>query len=198
MSDFKSTIPDEIWKEIPDFPGYEVSDQGRVRSFLRMVGKGQGAGKGVRSTLDHNPQRILSPITSTGYLRVGLYKSKQRFERDIHSLILIAFVGPCPPGLEACHNDGIPANCFLSNLRWDTKSANSIDSLRHGTHAGLRNKGMANPMVKLTDGQVWEIRELYFHGHLQKNIAKMFSVAQQTISNIIRHRRWRHLKPTTT
>jgi hypothetical protein len=47
-------------------------------------------------------------------------------------LVLEAFVGPCPDGLEACHWDDDPTNNRLSNLRWDTSIANKRDMARNG------------------------------------------------------------------
>lgn len=52
----------------------------------------------------------------------------------VHRLVLEAFVGPCPPGMEACHWNGIPGDNRLHNLRWDTPSANNADILRLGRH----------------------------------------------------------------
>ncbi|MDP7729539.1 HNH endonuclease [Mycobacterium sp. TY813] len=52
----------------------------------------------------------------------------------MHHLVLEAFVGPRPPGLEGCHGNGDPADNSVANLRWDTRSANVFDSVRHGTH----------------------------------------------------------------
>jgi Spy/CpxP family protein refolding chaperone len=95
--------------------------------------------------------------------------------------------------MEACHKDGTRSNNSLTNLRWDTKSANSQDSIRHGTHMGLTQKGMAQPNSKLTDQQVLKIRALYTHGHLQKDIAKMFNVHQVTISEITLRKHWTHI-----
>jgi hypothetical protein len=51
----------------------------------------------------------------------------------VHSLVALAFLGPCPEGLECCHWDGDPGNNRPGNLRWDTSSANLLDRQRHGT-----------------------------------------------------------------
>ena len=52
--------------------------------------------------------------------------------------MLETFVGPAPEGLIACHNDGNPAHNMLDNLRWDTPSANQLDSTKHGRTKGSR------------------------------------------------------------
>lgn len=119
----------EQWRAIPGYEGYyEVSDQGRVRSLDRFNWQGRRVWG-----------RIMSPdISDSGHLRVTLSRDSRTRRFFVHGLVLSVFVGPCPPGLEACHNDGNPANNIVSNLRWDTKSANARDRRRHGTDARLR------------------------------------------------------------
>jgi hypothetical protein len=113
-------LPNEEWRPIPGFDGYEVSNLGRVVSYRRR-----------RPVL-------LNPRTrESGHLAVGLRVNPSDFNpktRLVHQLVMEAFVGPCPEGLEVCHNNGNPADNVLSNLRYDTHSANAQDSVRHGTH----------------------------------------------------------------
>lgn len=49
----------------------------------------------------------------------------------LHDLVLAAFHGPKPKGLQACHNDGDKLNNHFSNLRYDTCQANIDDRERH-------------------------------------------------------------------
>lgn len=69
---------------------------------------------------------------------VDLRVDSVRRVRPISSLVLEAFVGLRPPGLQTCHNDGDSTNDHLSNLRWDTPSENMWDKTRHGTHHNIR------------------------------------------------------------
>lgn len=125
-------VSDEIWKPIPDFPGYEVSNQGRVRSFLKRMGRGRNGGCYV--VILDKPQRMLTPqVGHPGrYLHITLRKNNKWHHIRIHKLVLLAFVGPCPQGMVACHNDGNSFNNHLSNLRWDTISNNCKDTVKHG------------------------------------------------------------------
>lgn len=41
-------------------------------------------------------------------------------------------MGPCPDGMEACHNNGDQLDNRIENLRWDTHSANIYDQVAHG------------------------------------------------------------------
>lgn len=196
MADQNFTTPPEIFKPIPGYPGYEVSDFGRVRSFWRSNGSAPGTKDGIPGGrfIAPTPQRILiGGVNRGGYHRVTLRRGGKNHSLTTSRLVLTTFVGPCPEGMEVCHNDGTRSNDSLANLRWDTKSANSVDSIQHGTHVGLRQQGMHGPGAKLTDEQVGEIRGLYVHGHLQKDIAELFGVTLSNIWCIVHRKTWRHI-----
>lgn len=113
----------ERWAEIPDFPGYLVSDQGNMKSIDRHDTIGRFLpGQDLRPTFNNH-----------GYLRVNIRRGGVRFTRSVHRLVLEAFVGPRPPGFEARHLDGNPVNNALSNLAWGSSKQNSEDKRRHGT-----------------------------------------------------------------
>lgn len=112
----------EEWRPIAWAPSYAVSDRGRVMSF-----RGQ-------------QPRVLCPSRNQwGYLFVGLTRPDgTRWTRSVHRLVADAFLGPCPPGMETCHNDGDKTNNAPSNLRFDTKSQNALDRVRHGADRNAR------------------------------------------------------------
>ena len=118
----------EMWRPVVGFEDcYEVSDQGRVRSLDRMIGAPHGR--------RWHTGRILAPgAKSRGHLFVNLSVDGKRCVRLVHLLVLQTFVGPRPDGMEGCHNNGDPSDNRLVNLRWDTKSENTKDRVRHGTH----------------------------------------------------------------
>lgn len=62
-----------------------------------------------------------------GYLRAKLTRDAKSKLIMVHRLVLEAFVGPCPDGLEGCHGNGIPDDNRLDNLRWDTHESNMAD-----------------------------------------------------------------------
>ncbi|MGJ4126743.1 NUMOD4 motif-containing HNH endonuclease [Corynebacterium macclintockiae] len=100
----------ERWKEIENSGGeYLISSRGRV--------------KNVRTG------KLLKPFArgKTGHLGVDLPAGC----KNVHVLVAEAFIGKRPPGLEVCHGDNDPTNNDVSNLRWDTRSANVLD-LRKG------------------------------------------------------------------
>ncbi|WP_396897297.1 NUMOD4 motif-containing HNH endonuclease [Mycolicibacterium fortuitum] len=128
---------EERWVPIPGLVGfYEVSDQGRVRSLDRIQQRRHGVSYPLKG-------RVLKPSKSgkpgKDYSSVGLCGPDSKVFRHVHRLVLETFVGPCPAGMEACHNNGDRFDNRLENLRWDTRSNNNLDKNKHGTNH-QRNK----------------------------------------------------------
>lgn len=137
----------ESWLPIPECPDYEVSNHGRVRSWVIPA----------NSTRRPTTPRYLrcKPNSHLGYVIVNLRHTKQRY-LYVHRLVLELFVGPCPLGMEACHEDGDRSNNHVDNLRWDTSSANNYDIIRHGRHNGNKTeciRGHANWYVNPKTGR---------------------------------------------
>jgi hypothetical protein len=127
------SIPSERWLAVAGYEGhYEVSCLGRVRSLKREVVNSLGRIYPVAERL------LRQTINGAGYPYVCPWKSGRQQNYYVHRLVLETFVGRCPPGMEACHNDGNPLNSKLENLRWDTRESNMADMNRHGTNNRLR------------------------------------------------------------
>jgi hypothetical protein len=122
----------EEWRPVPAAPGYEASDQGRIRSVDRVYVDAMGRHQ-------HRKGVVLreSAVGEEGRPYVSLGRGRHRL---VYRLVLEAFVGPCPDGMEACHGDGNHRNNRLDNLRWDTRGANMLDAVRHGTHVNARRE----------------------------------------------------------
>lgn len=118
----------ERWLPVVGFPDYRVSDQGRVWSNCRMIFRSDGARRLVGGNM------IKVHLDTGGYSQVCLPRNGRQAPCRVHIMVLEAFVGPCPQGHEACHEDGDRSNARLSNLRWDTRGANMLDRVRHGNH----------------------------------------------------------------
>lgn len=176
--------PDEIeeWRPVVGYEGlYEVSSIGRVRSLPRR----RQTGAGIRTLRE----RLLTPKPGL-YPTVSLSRLGDPRTLTIHSLVLIAFVGPAPPGMEACHNDGNKWNSKLSNLRWDTRSGNTNDRVSHG----VSNRGERCGSAKLTSRQVDEIRQRFAQGERQSALAREYGVSQSNISQIVNRKRWSYVE----
>ncbi len=174
----------EIWKTIPEFPVYEVSNLGRVKSKkrkLRFVDK-----KGVEHFRIKEPKIISQNKQNGGYYVVHLHIDNVRKVRTVHSLVMQAFRGKRPLGFEVCHNDGSRTNNRLSNLRYATRIENHRDRIKHGT---LYNSATA---AKLTPAQVLKIRKL--KGVLtQRQIAKKYNMSLSAVFSILNMRSWKYL-----
>lgn len=154
----------EIWQDIPLYGGiYQASSLGRVRS---------GSGSLVAQRLD-----------KYGYPRVTLGKKGSRRAHRVHSLVLLAFVGPRPDGMECRHLNGVRGDARLENLAWGSSLENKRDMARHGTVLA----GEKHPMAKLTPEQVAEIRS---SGSIRKN-AKKFGMSERQITKIRSGRSWK-------
>ena len=158
----------EQWLDVVGFEGlYEVSNHGQVRSVK--------TGQIKKPTYSKHEKRF--------YL--GLWQNNKVKICKPHRLVLEAFVGFCPQGMEGCHNDGNALNNNLTNLRWDTPKNNHADKVKHGT----TNRGERCGTAKLTLEQVRAIRK---DDRLQKIIAKEYEVQQSLISRIKNGIRWQH------
>src|SRR5580704_3863138 len=125
-------VTPERWLPVVGYEGlYEVSDLGRVRSILRRQRDGYSKPfiRIMKLRLQNVPKR-----PDNRYWMVELTSNGKRRHRRVHQLVMLAFVGPYPPGMETRHLDGDRANNALSNLKYGTPSENSQDRLRHGRH----------------------------------------------------------------
>jgi len=120
----------EIWKDITGYEGlYQVSDLGRVRSLDRVVPDSRGHTRKLKG-------RILKALLKVNppYWRVILSKEDVHETFTVHKLVVNTFLGPCPKGMEILHGvEGKEVNT-PSNLRYGTRSENTFDRLRDGTH----------------------------------------------------------------
>ncbi|WP_047219965.1 HNH endonuclease [Delftia lacustris] len=174
----------EVWRAIPGFEGYEVSNLGRVRSFRRHGGRGRGFTKTPRQKNLH--------VAATGYLCVTLQKpdGDRCSKYPVHSLVASAFLGPRPDGMQIAHFDGDRQNALLENLRYATAAENAADKRRHGTNAA----GERNGMHKLTESSVREVRRLHSRGDSQTSLAKKFNVSTSAIQFVIAGQHWSHVE----
>ncbi len=180
----------EIWRPIPGFAAYAVSDLGRVK---RVV-----PGKRSREC------RVAKPwISNHGYETVGLFMDGKNHKRLIHRLVCETFHGPAPvAGSQVAHGDGTRRNNRADNLRWASRSENMEDARGHGTMAiGVRHgrsvcpertpRGEKHGHAKLTEHDVIVIRGI--SGKSGRAVAEMYGVSAATISMIRRRKIWSHI-----
>ena len=172
----------ENWRPVVGYEMvYEVSDLYRIRRVVAARGVVAG--------------HILKPYRGgKGYLAIRLYVNGRRRAFKVHHLVLLAFVGPRPEGMECRHLDGNKTNNRPENLCWGTRTENTADKRRHGTMA----RGERNGMAKLTEVNVIEIRKLLAQGMPQQKIANHFGVDRKTIWELMMRICWAHVGCDTT
>lgn len=173
-----------VYKEIHGHPGYRVGSDGSIWSRIR-----RGARRG--GTFSVTWTRIKGCAGNRGHLTVRLTPSVYHY---VHRLVLEAFVGPCPPGMECCHDpDPDPANNRLENLRWDTKKGNSADMDRLGRRYLPNCNGERHVKTKLSESDVLEIRRLSALKVSRSVIAEQFGIRARYVTYIARRKAWAHL-----
>jgi hypothetical protein len=182
-------VNEVIYEPVPGCPGYRVGNDGTVWSCWRFRGKGYGVGtewylSEVWKQLKPDRRKV------DGKKRYTLkYSNGSKCRLFGSHIVLTSFVGLCPEGMEACHNDGDATNDALLNLRWDTHSSNLLDRRKHGTSVC----GEDVHTSKLTKVKVEEIRSRRDGGEKLVTIAKDMGVSETMISLIARRRNWQHV-----
>jgi hypothetical protein len=169
----------EDWRPVVGYEGiYEVrsgSDGGKVRRVCAL--KRTRIGKLLGS---QDPQ---------GYMRAVLSKpgEKPKYKR-LHTLILEAFVGPRPNGMEGCHADDNKLNNTFPNLYWGTRSSNVQDCLVNGNHVSQSKRtylsGENHPRSVFTNEQRKIIASRRNKGEKLKSIAKDYNTSTTQIMRI--------------
>lgn len=124
----------EIFVEIADYPDYEVSNFGVVRSkdMARVVPSKWGG------TMERKTKgKVLKTWSAgRGYEMVGL-GAGGRNKHYVHRLVAEAFCDGQSPHKEVNHKDGDKNNNSFENLEWVTKSQNML----HRTHILNKKSG---------------------------------------------------------
>ena len=162
------------YRDIPGFPGYRVSIGGKVESRWGTSGHSRGRLVSAWHVIRPKVNRV------SGHLFVNMRRDGTTFTRTVHRLVLEAFVGPCPPGLECRHIDSNPANNDLGNLAWGTRAENIADRLGRG-------------QVKVDAADVAEIRLLHGLGMMNYEIGAVYGIHGTTVCNIVRRKTWKHV-----
>lgn len=182
----------EEWRAIVGWEdAYAVSSEGRVKSLGRVMeipgytrpDRPHPVGPSQR----HHRERIMRLANVGGYAYAHLRRPGVSHHVGVHVLVLTAFVGPCPDGMEGAHEDGDRQNNVTSNLRWSTRVDNAADRIRHGTG----NAGERHPLAKLTAADVLAIRAELAAGRLPAHIAKDYGVGRAQIGRIRHGKSWR-------
>ena len=162
-------------KVIPGYENYEIDTNGNVWSFYSNVW--------TKRKLDKHRQ---------GYLRVELCSNGKCRKFLVHRLVMLAFNGESD--LTVNHINGIKDDNRLENLEYCTQSENSKHAFKIGLKVAM--KGEINPMCKLTDEDVKEIKRelLNYKLGMYKVLSERYGVTKENIGMIRRNKTWKHIK----
>ena len=125
----------EEWRDIKNFPGYQVSNEGRVRSFWKK--KHYPTGYGTHRVLSDDPTILHGSDDGNGYLKLMLYSKTdgKKYCKKIHRLVAEAFI---PHNDEEDTVDHIKSgregklDNSVRNLRWVSRRENIQKAYRDG------------------------------------------------------------------
>lgn len=128
---------DEVWREICSFPGYSVSDLGRVRN--------------------NETGRIMALLKNqNGIVNVGLTKDLVQYKRSVAILVATSFVPKLPQHRDAFDTpinlDGDRANNQASNLMWRPRWF----AVRYFNQFQTNQRGFTVPVEEITTGEQFE------------------------------------------
>lgn len=169
------------WKQVPSDDAYEVSDEGKVRSVDRVIER-----RGRPAQLKGKELKLLNQ--NQGYWAVGL-RGKRRCL--VHSLVMEAFIGPRPEGMDINHKNGNKQDNRLENLEYCSRSQN----MAHAVRTGLMpppplKRGTSQHLARLNEEKVRHVRQWHSEGGGIAQIARHYDVGESTVRNIIRRNSW--------
>lgn len=163
----------EVWKPISDFPYYDVSNLGRIRSRMRKNGY------------------LKQSQTNRKYLKVTLSTGRgTQKTKSVHQLVAEAFLVTSSNSSDVNHKDGNKSNNHVENLEWMSHSANR----NHAIQTGLCKESQGSKR-RLSRDEAQRVWQLHSQGKKQREIAETLEVTPGAISHIISGRTWKHLKP---
>ena len=162
-------MKEEIWKAMPGYENYMVSNLGKVKSLnYNNTGK----------------EKELSPsITNNGYYQTCLYKNGKKENFTIQSLVAMTFLNhiPCGNKLVVDHINSNKSDNRLENLRIIPQRANCSRerTLKSGMPVGVcyyKRTGKYRAQIEINNKQV--------HLGLFKTPEEASSVYQEALKNI--------------
>ena len=176
----------EVWKDIPHFPGYQASTEGRIRSVDRMIQR-----RCDKTPTPHQGKVLKPTDNGNGYKAVNLRREGDcRYRRYyIHHLVLETFV----PEHDECqtdvnHLDGDKSNNRLDNLEWCTRSENNY----HAYNTGLHVSGESHPQAKYSAELVSTIKSRHANGERVCDLSREYGIPYRYVSGILNGRKRVH------
>lgn len=157
----------EEWRAVEDFPFYDVSSHGRIRSWQSR-----------NALLPHirraRPVTLSQKTSKAGYREVCLSRNGGRAVKRVHRLVLSAFHGQPPSGdSQGAHLNGRRDDNRRENLVWATPVVNSSHRALHGT--------VIKPQGRIGDEKRRAIAALAVAGFTDAEIERVLAVTPRTV-----------------
>lgn len=172
----------EEWRDIRGFPGYQVSNQGRVRSFWRK--KHYPSGYGTYNYMSDVPILMSTSDDGNGYRKLMLYsKDNGRKCKKIHRLVAEAFI-PCniDGDVTVDHIRSGPVGKLdnsVSNLRWVSRKEN----IQKAYADGMCDERIIRSRKTIVITDLWTGKEFYFNS--VGEAAEELGLNQTSISHVL-------------
>lgn len=182
----------ETFLTIKNYPDYEVSNLGRVKTKSRMIRYEHSVTK--KEHFRKTEERLLKVYFNdrTGYKFVQLYLNGKSKNYTIHRLVAECFLENENNYPQVNHIDGNKHNNICDNLEWCTNNYNH----KHATETGLKAKGTDIKSCKLNDNSVYAIKFLLSKGIKKADLSKAFKISRATIILISQNKIWKHIALT--
>ena len=122
----------EIWKDIPDYEGYQASNCGRIRTFNKVTYSKRHGERHWKNRILKIQWNKSTSRESRRDAKVGLYKNGVEKKMLVARLVCYAFYGVSD--LTVDHIDGDTYNNNLSNLQYLTREENIKQGFKNGLY----------------------------------------------------------------
>lgn len=130
-------------------------------------------------------------IDELGYGRI----SSNRKDYKAHRLSYQTFIGPIPPGMCVLHRCDVRNCANPEHLFLGSQLDNIKDMVAKNRHRTNPRYGTENPMSKVNDSIVRQIRAIYADGGTsQRKVADQFGLSVMTVNRIVNRKLWGHVK----
>lgn len=170
----------EVWKDIPGYENYQVSNYGRVKN----IGK--------------NRPIILKKSLAAGKYKVNLYYrrnvyktllcTRRKFCRShlVSRLTCSVFNGQPKENDVVCYKDGNQLNDKADNVYWLSRQESILQHREK-----YSQPGSSNGMAKLSPEKVIEIRNLKKEGKTNIWLSSQYGVTREHIGRICNNAKWK-------
>lgn len=172
----KGKFQNREWEDnVPGYPGYYVSPQGKVYSRWDVNGKG---------TLTKRFHKKEPHLNKNGRLIIGLSQLGIGTTKWLVSRLVAIIYIPNPLGLPyVCHKNNNPLVNRARNLYWGTQKMNMSQASMEGRLNP--RKGSNHPSFKSTDLQRSYIPKMKKLGLNKNEIAEILGVGPQLVSEYL-------------